>query len=529
MTFLLQTSVTRQAERLPDRGAVVGGGERMTYAELEAESNRLARMLRDQGCRRGDRVCLLVPKSPWAVVAMLGVLKSDCAYVPIDLASPAARIEKMIRSVEPRVLLLSASTASLIGELDTGALSGVRIGSIDEHPPAPDRSVVAFCRSDWASCSTEPVGGENTASDAAHILFTSGSTGTPKGVVVTHANVAHFLAWAVPYFGIDESDRTSGHPPFHFDLSTFDIHGAFMAGAELHLVPPELNLLPHELARFIGHSDLTQWFSVPSVLTYMAKADVVRPGDFPFLERVLWCGEVMPTPTLIYFMERLPHVRFTNLYGPTEATIASSFYTVPAVPEAPTDPIPIGLPCEGERLVVLDGDMRPVHSGQVGELYIGGVGVSPGYWRDDARTRDSFVTDPTSGDPGHRLYRTGDLAMMDADGLFYFLGRRDSQIKSRGHRIEMGEIEAGIRALDGLQECAVVAVPAGAFEGWAICCAYAPVPGRDVQPAELVRGLRSLVPEYMVPVRWRCFDRLPKNANGKIDRRLLGDLFRDEV
>ena len=232
---------------------------------------------------------------------------------------------------------------------------------------------------------------QNTPDDAAHILFTSGSTGDPKGVVITHANVIHFVEWAVRYFGMAESDRVSCHPPLHFDLATFDIFGAFAAGAKLHLVPPELSLLPNKLADFIRDSELTQWFSVPSVLNYMAKFDVVRQNDFPALRRLLWCGEVFPTPALSYWMKRLPRVSFTNLYGPTEATIASSYYKVPNCPADNTQAIPIGTACDGEELLVLDGSLRPVPQGEVGDLYIGGVGLSPGYWRDPAKTAAAFV------------------------------------------------------------------------------------------------------------------------------------------
>ena len=165
--------------------------------------------------------------------------------------------------------------------------------------------------------SPEPLTYENKRHDPAHILFTSGSTGTPKGVVISHANVIHFVEWAVRYFGMAPSDRNSGHPPLPFDLSVFDIFGTFAAGAQLFPVPGKLNVEPHKLADFIRDNNLTQWFSVPSLLHYMAKFDVVRPNDFPALKRVLWCGEVFPTSSLIYWMKRLPHVQFTNLYGPT--------------------------------------------------------------------------------------------------------------------------------------------------------------------------------------------------------------------
>jgi acyl-coenzyme A synthetase/AMP-(fatty) acid ligase len=268
---------------------------------------------------------------------------------------------------------------------------------------------------------------------------------------------------------------------------------------------------------------------VPSVLNYMAKFDVVKDGDYPSLRRVLWCGEVFPTPPLMYWMQRLPHVTFTNLYGPTEATIASSYYTVPSCPVSEDEVIPIGQPCGGEELLVLNEALAPVPPGEVGELYIRGEGLSPGYWRDPAKTRGAFVRYPGGTDPEDRIYRTGDLATFGPDGLVRFLGRADSQIKTRGYRVELGEIEAALHALGTLRECAVVAVPSRDFDGVAICCAFAPLAGADVKPTGLREGLARALPPYMLPSRWLAFAELPKTTNGKIDRRRLKELFAPET
>jgi amino acid adenylation domain-containing protein len=527
VTGLLQDWVSVQAERSPDSVAVVLRDQTLTYGELDQRSNRLARLLKSAGCKRGDRVAFAIPKSPTALLAVIGILKADCIHVPIDTASPAARVAKILQSSDPRCILAVGATSKLLNDLMAlrpgPQLPGV--GWMDNITADAVGVTAIFHRADLENCSSAPVACQNSSGDIAHILYTSGSTGDPKGVVITHANVIHFVEWATRYFGMDSSDRVSGHPPLHFDLATFDIFGAFSVGAQLHLVPPDLVPMPNEIADFIRRSELTQWFSVPSVLHYMAKFDVVRFQDFPALKRLLWCGEVFPTPALIYWMKRLPRVTFTNLYGPTEATIASSYYTIPSCPSEDSAPIPIGTACDGEELLVLDEQLLPAPEGAVGDLYIRGVGLSPGYWRDPEKTSQAFL--PYGGDGG-RIYKTGDLAQVSPDGLVYFVGRSDSQIKSRGHRIELGEVEFALNTLEELKECAVVALPTEGFEGTLICSAYV---SRDAPMTHsFIRSkLSRLLPPYMLPARWMCLDQLPKNANGKIDRRQIRELFANQM
>ena len=528
MIRLLQHWLSSQAERRPGACAVASGKQRITYGQLEEASNRLARALKAAGCTRGDRVALLLPKSIQSLIAMFAVLKADCIYVPLDTASPAARLVRILRVSESRCVLADQSTAALLNDIagHGGLVELPRVGWMDGGATLKHGIRVEFYWGDTLRMSASGVNSLNHDTDAAHILFTSGSTGLPKGVVITHSSVIHFVDWAVRYFGMGPSDRISGHPPFHFDLSTFDIYGATAAGAQLHLVPPELNILPHRLAAFIRQSELTQWFSVPSILNHMAKFDVVRRNDFPSLRRLLWCGEKFPAPGLIYWMRRLPHVSFVNLYGPTETTIASSYYRVPRCPDDETVEIPIGEPCEGEQLLVLDERLQPAGPGEIGDLYIAGVGLSPGYWRDPQKTDAVFLAGPEGADPTRRIYKTGDLARIGNDGLIYLVGRSDSQIKSRGYRIELGEIEAAVHAVPEVRDAAVVAVEAPGLEGMAVCCAYVPSPGCELSTRSLKTSLASVLPSYMLPSYWMVLDRMPHNGNGKTDRSWLKEQFR---
>jgi amino acid adenylation domain-containing protein len=524
---LLQQSLTRQAQLRPEASALLWKGETVTYGELEQLSNRLAWMLRAQGCARGDRVALLLPKSPLAIVSMLAVLKADCSYTPVDTRNPAARIARVLAMLEPRCVLAVSATRELLREAlqQVGGTQPV-IGLLEPGTSA-STSGAEFGLDDLGSCPVDQPEQRNNSSDIAHILFTSGSTGMPKGVAITHANVIHFVDWAVRHFGLGPTDRVSGHSPLHFDLSTFDVYGAFASGATLCPVPPELNLLPHKVAELIAGAELTQWFSVPSILQHMAKVDVIPAGAFPSLRRLLWCGERFPASGLMYWMRRLPHVEFTNLYGPTETTIASSYYRVPACPTDEREEIPIGQGCDGEELLVLDAGLGRLPSGGIGDLYIRGPGLSPGYWCDPERTAAAFIPNPFSNNPADRLYRTGDLARVDERGMVVLVGRADTQVKSRGYRIELGEIEAALDGIAELRESAVVALKSDGFEGNVLCCAYVPRPGGELPVTVLRQRLAAVLPSYMLPSRWKQLERLPLNQNGKTDRPALRELWLD--
>lgn len=515
VSFLLQDRVSLASESHSTDTAIVMGSERLTYDELERTSNQMARLLIELGVQAGDRVCLLQPKAPIAIVSMLATLKAGGVYVPLDISSPAPRVQMILESAEPRVVLGCSASGELADSLDLQAELGSVDGVLENAAFGPGAQV------DFDDGPLPTITGPE---DPAHILFTSGSTGAPKGVVITHAMVSAFLDWALPYFGQQPGDRISGHPPLHFDLSTFDIYGTLSSGAELHLPPPNI-LLPQHLASFIREAELTQWFSVPSTFAYMMRGNAIQDGDFPSLKRIIWCGEVLPPAVLAHWMERVPQPSYTNLYGPTEATIASSFHTIDSAPRDMTTPIPIGTPCTGEDIHVLSEELQPLAPGEIGELHIEGVGLSPGYWRDQQKTQAAFITDPATG---RRLYRTGDLGRQDVEGVLHYVGRRDSQIKSRGYRIELGEIETALSAIDGVAECAILAVPSDGFEGVTICCAWTSLVDTALDTLKLRRSLADALPSYMLPSQWLQLEVLPKNISGKIDRVLLKQRFTEK-
>jgi amino acid adenylation domain-containing protein len=476
---------------------------------------------------RGDRVALLLHKSPRALSAMFASLKADCIYVPLDPASPPALLGPILQLCECRCLIAEVATAGVLNELiEKQELPFcTRIAWLDEGAELSDGIKAYFTREEILSFPDKPVQSVATSSDAAHIMFTPGSTGAPKGVVITHSNVIHFIEWAVEWFGFTAADRISGFSPLHCDLSTFDIYGTIAAGAQVHLLPPDISVLPHRLASSIRKAELTQWFSGPFVLHQMAKLDIVQRNHFPKLRRLLWCGDKFPPASLIYWMRRLPHVSFVNLYGVTEATVASSYYRVLRCPEDEKSEIPIGAPRDGETLLVLDDRLRPTPQGEIGDLYIGGAGLSPGYWRDPEKTEEAFRSNPFISDPSNRIFRTGDRARIGDDGKIYLLGDADSWITSGGYGIELGEIEAAVQSIPQIQDAVAFAVDSALDSASAdakeISCAYVPLPGASISPPGIKLELARVLPQHMIPTHWIALDSLPRNCHGKVDRMLL--------
>ena len=529
MTRYLQDLVTEQAERRPGDIAIQLNDETLRYGELDKWSTQLAHALRTHGCREGDRVCTLMPKSPRAIATLVGIYKAGCIYVPLDWESPASRLCSIIAKSDPTMILVAGPVSGLLNDLHKlpEFNQSLRVAFLDNdlagNPGAHIRS--AFSLQEIAACPIHPIKLLQPP-DVAHILFTSGSTGVPKGVMVTHQSVLVFVDWAVKYFGINDTDRLPGHSPLHFDLSVFDIFGAFAAGAELHLVPDNFKMRPDLLVSWIRDQRLTQWFSVPAVFTYVAKFDVLNTGTLPDIKRVIWCGEVLPVPSLIYWMQHVPQASFTNLYGPTETTIASSYFTVTQCPSKDVTEIPIGQACDGEQIRVLNSAMQPCHAGEIGDLYISGAGLSPGYWNNEEASSQAFFTDTASGE---RLYRTGDLGRTGADHEIYFVGRNDTQVKSRGFRIEIGEIEAALNAMDILRESAIVALPSSNFDGVTLCCSYVARDNNALSPVVVRTALSRALPWYMIPSRWRQHDMLPRNGSGKIDRPQLKEQWQTSI
>ncbi len=485
---MLDELLRRSSARRPGALAVRGPDGDLSYADLDARANRVARALQGAGVRPGDRVAIWLPKGAEAVAAMQAVLRLGAAYVPIDVLSPPARASVVIRDCGVRAV----------------------VGRPDAAPRLEGADGVAFLAASGlqgdalAAFSSEPLPRVPIApDDLAYILYTSGSTGRPKGVCISHANALAFVDWAVEAIGARESDRFSSHAPFHFDLSVLDLYAAFSVGAAVCLVPEGAAYAAEHLVRFIREERITVWYSVPSAITLMMEHGDLLASSPGTLRALLFAGESFPMKYLRRLREAWPQLVMWNLYGPTETNVCTA-YQVPSPIDPDWTSIPIGHAVSGDRCwAQASGGEAQV--GEEGELMVQGPTVFPGYWGQPPRSDGA--------------YATGDIVRVGADGEFHFLGRRDNMVKVRGHRIELGEVESALLHHASIREAAAIVVGEGLS---ARLVAFLAI-GEDPAPTllDVKRVCAQRLPRYMIPDDAVPLVDLPRNRNGKVDRQAL--------
>jgi len=484
----------QQAALTPDAVAVVSAGNRLTYRELDQRSNQLARHLQQLGVGPEILAGVAVERSVEMMVGLLAILKAGGAYVPIDPNFPPQRIALMIEDSQAPVILTTERTKARLPQTDKRVvLIDGNTGEIAKH-------------------STGPVSSKTSGENLAYVIYTSGSTGKPKGVMVEHRNVLNFFAGMDAVIGPNPGVWLAV-TSISFDISVLELFWTLARGFRVVIHGDEgTQTIPGEIQDYgVTHMQCT-----PS----LARMIAVSPeglASLGILEKLLLGGEALPL-ALVRQLRQVFHGDLHNMYGPTETTIWS---TTSQIGEDPVS-ISIGSPITHTQAYVLDAMLRPVATGEAGDLFIGGDGVVRGYWQRPELTAERFLDDPFLA--GNRMYRTGDLARFLPDGIPEFLGRADFQVKMRGFRTEIGEIEATLESQAGLAQAVVVArefKSAGKMEDKRLVAYVVPNAGADLGIDSLRTALAATLPEYMVPSNFVVLDSLPLTANGKVDRKAL--------
>jgi D-alanine--poly(phosphoribitol) ligase subunit 1 len=471
----------------PNRLAHVSGGRTLTYGELLERSDALGAQLVQSLPDDGSPVVVLGHKEPEMLIAFLGAVKAGHPYVPVDNALPPQRVERIVATAGARLTLTPASVVEL----------SARGGSPAKRRLAPE--------------------------DPYYILFTSGTTGEPKGVVITYGCVANFLEWVLKHQDFQEQKETFlNQVLYSFDVSVMDSYLALLNGGTVWSITRDDigDLKP--LFKSLAASGVTIWVSTPSFAAMCLVERSFRASMLPRLRRFFVAGEVLAPELVAQLLDRFPGTEVWNAYGPTEATVIVTWVNVDRDLLGRNSPLPIGHPMAGNRILILDEGGRPVAPGERGEIVIAGPSVSPGYLgRPDLTARSFFEHD------GLRAYHTGDWGRV-RDGLVFYEGRRDTQVKLHGYRVELGDVETHLRALPGLLDAAVLPVMKGGRpESLAAFVTLAERPaGSDFELSLMLRSrLAERLPAYMIPHRFRFLEIFPMNANGKVDRRALADLL----
>ncbi|MBM3853476.1 MAG: amino acid adenylation domain-containing protein, partial [Verrucomicrobia bacterium] len=493
-----------QVERTPDVTAVTLGGTSLSYRELNARANRLARHLRKLGLRPDGPVGMYLDRSLEMIVGLLGILKAGGAYVPLDPVYPRERLAFMLEDARVSVLL---TTAAMEGNLPPHA---ARIIRLDADWPAIE--------AEWKD-NLPPVAGPD---HAAYVIYTSGSTGQPKGCVVTHYQVVRLFEATQAWFQFDASDVWTLFHSYAFDFSVWELWGALLYGGRLVVVPFEVSRAPDSFLELLRVERVTVLNQTPSAFRQLMAADEFAPREAAplALRWVVFGGEALDVAGLRPWFDRHgdSQPQLVNMYGITETTVHVTWRRILRV-DCDGGRSVIGVPIPDLQLHLLDAFQQPVPIGVAGEMYVGGAGVARGYLRRPELTAQRFVPDPFSGRPGAVLYRSGDLARRLPNGDVEYLGRIDHQVKIRGFRIELGEIEAALASHPAVGQSLVLL--RGDPSGEKRLVGYVVSRNGTLAIAELREHLRQRVPDYMVPAAIVVLEAFPLTPNGKIDRRAL--------
>ena len=474
------------AARFPDKTAYADENKEITFSELRAQARAIASELTQRGLFKKP-VAIFLEKGVDVLVSFMGAAYSCNFYSPIDVDMPGSRVNKILEVLEPAVVITTGTLREVFSAYDYKGefllLEEVLVSDVQDD-------------------ALEAARGKGIDTDLLYVLFTSGSTGVPKGVTINHRAVIDYIDWVTETFDITEKDSLGNQAPFYFDNSILDIYSTLKTGATTYIIPKTLFAQPVLLLEYLKEKKINTIFWVPSALIVVAKLKAFKNVDLSdTLRRVLFCGEVMPNKQL--------NVQYANLYGPTEITDACTYYIVDRE-FSDEEPLPIGFPMPNTDILVLNEENEPVTGEEPGELCVRGTSLSMGYYKNPEKTKEAFVQNPLNQAVPELIYRTGDVVKYNERGEIIYLSRKDFQIKHMGHRIELGEIETAVSSLPEIS---------------LNCCLYDEKRQKivlfieeELEKAYINEKISHLVPEYMLPNKVVRVEKMPINANGKIDR-----------
>ncbi|MDB4889713.1 MAG: pcbAB, partial [Gemmatimonadetes bacterium] len=504
----LYEQMALQAARTPDAIAVESEDAKLTFRELYERATVLSRYLVSKGVGPDVGVGIRIERSVELVVAMLGVLRAGGYYLPLDPEYPQDRLAFMLEDAAVPIVLTESKSAGMSPRAEQGACLFV---SIDTEWD----SVIAAAPDNGAKPH------KPTGDNLAYVIYTSGSTGKPKGVMIPHTAVVNYLTWMRAEFPLDTRDAVLQKAPASFDACIWEFFLPLVSGARLVLARPGGHQDPAYLLEALTKHDITLLQLVPSQLQMMLETPGADgPHGLPRLRRLFLGGEALPSELLTRLAAVCPTLPVTNLYGPTEATVYASHWSID-LREWRGGAVPIGKPITGATIHLVDALRQPVPIGVPGELCIGGVGLARGYLNRPELTEEKFVHDPFSARPDAMLYRTGDRARYRADGTLEYLGRIDTQIKLRGFRVELGEIESALTNIGGVQSSVVIVREDTPGDQRLVAYVIAAPGAEQHTPASLRQQLKTSLPDFMVPTAFVWLNEWPMNANGKLDRKRL--------
>lgn len=489
------------AKNFPDKPAFSDMDGAYSYKEAVANARALGSYLSEFN-ETHRAVAVLQDKSKEMLVSFMGVVYSGNFYIPIDTGMPDERIEKIFNTVNPIAIITDNEHLNKAERI----CGKTKILTYDECINAKtDEEKLLAIRS--RAIDTDPV----------YALFTSGSTGMPKGVVCCHRSVIDYADWLVETFGFNEHTIFGSQTPFYFSMSVLDIYATIKSGALLHVIPKELFAFPGKLLKHMNDMKINSIYWVPTALCIIANLKALDKVELPYLKNILFAGEAMPTKQLNIWRKHIPDALYANLFGPTEITDIGLYYIVDRE-FSDDEALPIGKTCDNVDAIILNDDGLSAKDGEIGELCIRGSFLSLGYYDDPEKTKEVFIQNPINPHYPETIYRTGDLVSVNDRGEFMYHGRKDFQIKHRGHRIELGEIENAAGSIAGIDMCACVYD----MNKEKIVLFYQ---GNEVDNKEIRNSLSGNVPPYMIPGKYVKLEKMPINDNGKVDRKRLTALL----